>query len=152
MAFAMALSMLAGCSKEGGDTPEEDGSISINVIGTELELPDLEEGQVYLTGEDGSYVTGVDGNVLTEPAVTTTMDPSQMLSEDEILAAMTEGTTAPNLELTAIAATERYAYNTLTADEKKLYDEIVSGIEGLKYKICDEDAYTIEEWGMWVRD
>ena len=141
----MALSMLAGCSGKNNDGPGADESISLNVIGSDnADLPELGEGEAYITDANGGYVTGVDGNVLVEPSAPDNADPVGTLSPDDVVNAFTETTTAANLELTAIAAGERYAYTTLTADEKKLYDEIVSGVEGLRYKICDEDAYTIE--------
>lgn len=146
-AFAMALSMLAGCSDKNTDTSEgEEGTISINVIGSEVDLPELDDEHVYMTDADGGYVTGVDGNVLTEPIVSETYAPIETLDSGDIMNAMTETTTKASLELTQISTSERYAYTTLTAEEKKLYDEIVSGVEGLRYKICDEDAYTLEEW------
>lgn len=141
MAFAVAVSMLAGCKKTEDDSAETDSEISLNVITetTTLYFPELDDDHVYITDEYGEYVTGVDGNVLTEPIVSESIP--------NILEAMTEaGVEAPPLELTPIATNERYAYNTLTDAEKKLYDEIASGVEDLRYKICDEDAYTIEEW------
>lgn len=147
IAFAMALSVLAGCSDKNTGSGDADESISINVIGAdEGTLPALDEGESYVTDAEGGYATGVDGNVLVEPAVPDAAETMDTLSDDDIMNAFTEGTTAANLELTQIAAGERYAYTTLTAEEKKLYDEIVSGVEGLRYKICDEDAYSIEEW------
>ncbi|MDE5742005.1 MAG: hypothetical protein K2H90_06110 [Oscillospiraceae bacterium] len=154
LAFIMALSMMAaGCSNntdtEGADG--SDASESIKVIGGDGEEgttvsgggSEQSAGEI-MTDIDGNAVTGVDGNALTVPAETTA-ENTQTLSEEEILAAMTSESTTPNLSITR-TDTERYGYSTLTADEKKLYDDIVSGIENLRYKICDEDAYSIEEW------
>ncbi|MDE7290196.1 MAG: hypothetical protein K2N71_11975, partial [Oscillospiraceae bacterium] len=159
LAFIMALSMMAaGCSNDnasaGADGSET--SVSIKVIGNEE--PDLDGNvgssttaatteaieTVVVTDGEGNAVTGIDGNAITAPAVTTPVN-TETLSEEEYLAAMTSETTAPDLIITK-TNTERYGYSTLTADEKKLYDDIVHGIEGLKYKICEEDAYSIEEW------
>lgn len=151
LAFVTALSMLAGCSKDNDEgAADVDGSISINVIGGEGEanppdLPEPDGENVYVTDADGNYVTGVGGNYITEPAVTTTVTINENLSEEDRMSMLGTGTGAPP-KLTEIATTERYAYTTLTADEKKLYDDIVSGIENLRYKICDEDAYTVDEW------
>ena len=158
LAFIMAISMMAvGCS-DNKDPETADGSeTSIKVINNNAET-DLDgntgvtsatttavtEEMVTLTDAEGNAVTGVDGNAITVPAVTTAVSTGT-LSDEEIEAAMTSQTTEANLNITR-TDTERYGYSTLTAEEKKLYDDIVNGIEGLKYKICEEDAYSIEEW------
>ncbi|MBD5139846.1 MAG: hypothetical protein HDT25_00275 [Ruminococcus sp.] len=158
LALIMALSMMAaGCSDDTGSANADgsDTSVSIKVIGNE---PDLDGNvgsstiavtteaaeTVVVTDGDGNAITGVDGNAITAPAVTTPVN-TETLSEDDILAAMTSQTTAPSLSITK-TTTERYGYSTLTAEEKKLYDDIVSGVENLRYKICEEDAYSMEEW------
>lgn len=151
LAFIAALAMLAsGCSSgDNNDTDSgEETSASVNVIGGS-DSPNgsdsIPEDAVIITDENGETATGAAGNVLTEPKVTEPM-PSDTLSPEDIMSAIgaTE-TTAPNLILSQ-TNTKRYGYSTLTAEEKKLYDDIVAGIEGLRYKICDEDAYTLEEW------
>lgn len=160
LAFIMALSMAAaGCSNSDDKTGADgtDASASIKVINNNAET-DLDgntgttvsttasetEEMVTVTDADGNAVTNIDGNAVTVPAVTTPAN-TQTLSDEEIQAAMTSQTTDPNLTFTR-TDTERYGYSTLSAEEKKLYDDIVSGIENLRYKICDDDAYTIEEW------
>lgn len=159
LAFIMALSMMsAGCSsdRESGEADGTETSVSIKVIGNEEADLDGNVGSVttavtsgteetvIVTDSDGNAVTNIDGNAITVPAVTTPVN-TETLSEDDILAAMTSESTAPDLSIPK-TNTERYGYSTLTAEEKKLYDDIVSGIENLRYKICDEDAYSIEEW------
>lgn len=152
LAFIAALAMLAsGCSS--GDNNDTDSgeatSASVNVIGADPDSSDgsdsIPEDAVIITDENGETATGAAGNVLTEPKVTEPI-PSDTLSPEDIMSAIgaTE-TTAPDLIISQ-TNTERYGYSTLTAEEKKLYDDIVAGIEGLRYKICDEDAYTLEEW------
>ena len=153
LAFTAALAMLAsGCSStENNDTDSGDAtSASVNVIGgPDSGSSDGSNGApgetVVVTDENGEAVTGAAGNVLTEPVLTEPI-PSDTISEDDILSAIgaTE-TAAPQLNISR-TNTERYGYSTLTAEEKKLYDDIVAGIEGLRYKICDEDAYSLEEW------
>lgn len=152
LAFITAAAMLsAGCgggNGEEGGSSAEDTSASVNVIGgsdSEGSSETQSEETVVVTDENGETVTGVGGNALTAPAVTTVPDPAQTLSEEDILSAMATTTAAPELNITQ-SSTERYAYSTLNDEEKKLYDDIVAGIEGLRYKICDEDAYTLEEW------
>lgn len=161
-AFAVAAS---GCSKSDSDSAEATETVSIKVIGSDTDnssVPDLDldldgnpgettqtttavsEETVILTDENGNPVIGVGGNVITVPKETTTAS-YQTLSEEEIQAAMTAVSTDANLIISK-GTTERYGYSTLSADEKKLYDDIVSGAEKLRYKICDEDAYSIEEW------
>ena len=157
-ALLMAASVLAGCS--GGDASEaENTSVSVNVIGGEenqvggsesADGSQADEAQTQgevVTDDNGETVTGIGGEAVTKPAVSeTAIDPAQTLSDEEILAAMT-GTAAPAGEVNISKNNgARYAYSTLTAEEKELYDAIVSGIENLRYKICDEDAYTLEEW------
>lgn len=152
LAFIAALAMLAsGCSS--GDNNDTDSgeatSASVNVIGGDPDSSDgsdsIPEDAVIVTDENGETATGAAGNVLTEPKVTEPA-PTGTIGEQDILDAIgaTE-TTAPDLIISQ-TNTERYGYSTLTAEEKKLYDDIVAGIEGLRYKICDEDAYTLEEW------
>ena len=153
-AFVLAFSMLASsCSKndsEGGEVT----SVSINVIGGDSGSADgngAAEGTTattveteIVTDEAGETVTGVNGEALTQP-VNTEIDPAQTISDDEILNAMTGTTAPPQVNIDRYSGT-RYAYDTLNADEKKLYDAILSGVESLRYKICDEDAYTTEQW------
>ena len=147
LAIAAALTICAaGCSSEDGGSGEV--SASVNVIGdgaSDGTEPQETTSGVILTDEDGEVVTGANGNALTEP-VHTEPAPTGTLNDDDILNAMTAtATAAPQLNIPQ-TNTERYGYSTLTAEEKKLYDDIVAGIEGLRYKICDEDAYTLEEW------
>lgn len=145
LALLTAASMLAGCS--GGDgASEESASASVNVIGGE-ENSETTQAVEVVTDENGEAVTGVDGEAITQAADTasTEIDPSQTLSDEDILAAMTGTTAAGEVNVSKFTG-ERYAYSTLTDEEKKLYDEIVAGVEGLRYKICDEDAYSLEEW------
>ncbi|MDE7301974.1 MAG: hypothetical protein K2N60_01490 [Oscillospiraceae bacterium] len=148
LAIAAALTICAaGCSSEDGGSGEV--SASVNVIGgdgaSDGTEPQETTSGVILTDEDGEVVTGANGNALTEPAHTEPA-PTGTINEDDILNAMTAtATAAPQLNIPQ-TNTERYGYSTLTAEEKKLYDDIVAGIEGLRYKICDEDAYTLEEW------
>ncbi|MDE6709012.1 MAG: hypothetical protein K2J76_00825, partial [Oscillospiraceae bacterium] len=152
LAFIMALSMMAAGCSDSKDPATADGSeTSIKVINNNAET-DLDgntgvtsatsaavtEEMVTLTDADGNVVTGIDGNAITVPAVTTAVN-TETMSDEEIEAAMTSQTTEANLIITR-TDTERYGYSTLTAEEKKLYDDIVHGIEGLKYKICEEDA------------
>lgn len=147
IALITALTMLAaGCSSTENNEDGGETSASVNVIGDSdsPDSPSADGENAVVTDDSGEAVTGVNGNVLTEP-VTTTIDPANTLSEEDLLNAMTTTTAPPQLNISK-TNTERYGYSTLTAEEKKLYDDIVAGIEGLRYKICDEDAYTLEEW------
>lgn len=153
LAVLMAASMLmSGCSGNDEGTGE-DTSVSVNVIGGDqpnggdvLTDPDQTPGAV-VTGDNGEVMTGVNGDILTEPA--TENIPSETLSDEEILAAIT-GTTAaedkPQVNVSHSSDGVRYAYNTLTDKEKELYDMIAQGIKDLRFKVCSEDAYTLEEW------
>ncbi|MBQ8787411.1 MAG: hypothetical protein IJZ61_07235 [Oscillospiraceae bacterium] len=150
LAVLMAASMLAtGCSG-GDDSAAEDTTVSVNVIGGE-EGSDAQQGEsastAVVTGENGEVMTGANGNVLTEPV--TEAVPTETLSEEEILAAIT-GTTSPEekpqVNVSHNSGGVRYAYETLTDKEKELYDMIAQGIKDLRFKVCAEDAYSLEEW------
>lgn len=167
LAVLLAASMLVtGC---GGDdsTSAEETSLSINVIGDNnsvgdgtaadsvevtmegddaAETPAETAAPVVVTDEAGEAVTGVNGDVLTEPPVTTAPPATDNRTEEEILAQLTA--TTPPLEKPTVTqkGSVRYAYDSLTAREKELYDKIVDGIENLGFIICEEDEYTVEEW------
>ncbi|MBQ5318381.1 MAG: hypothetical protein J6K17_04750 [Oscillospiraceae bacterium] len=149
LAVLMAASMLAsGCGKDGGNA--EETSISVNVIGGDSADAGESMETAVVTDANGEAVTGFDGNVLTEvvtePGAAETA-PTETLSEEDILAAMTttEQAEKPSVNVSQNAGV-RYAYETLTDREKELYDMIYQGVCDLRYKICAEDAYTLEEW------
>lgn len=155
MAFAIALTMLAGCSSDG-QTAEGSESISINVIGSDPagDGPEGSESSssksadtetVIVTDEGGETVTGVNGEAVTAPANTEAL-PEQTMDDAALLDAMTATSAAPQLIIEKTNSTGKYAYSTLTDKEKELYDAIVDGVENLRFKICKEDDYTIEEW------
>lgn len=151
LAVLMAASMLAtGCG--GNEEAGEETSVSINVIGdgavtdngASLNQTEPKETAV-VTDAEGNAVTGAGGNVVTE-VVGTEAPSSETLSEDDILAAMTTPSEdKPQINVNQNAGV-RYAYETLTAKEKELYDLIYQGVIDLRYKVCAEDAYTLEEW------
>ena len=156
-AFIIAVSMLAGCSSDGQNA--EGSEISINVIDNGSTTADSDSANaednssnpaptetVVVTGEDGEAVTGVDGNPVTAPANIETMSPDQTMNEQAILDALTGTTAAPKINIEKTNSTGKYAYSTLTDKEKELYDAIVDGVENLRFKICSDDAYTIDEW------
>lgn len=153
-AFAVAVSMLAsGCSSDDSSNAEGNESISINVIeggssaGSDSNAAEpMSTETVIVTEENGETVTGVNGDPVTAPAVTAELDPAQTLNEEDIINAMTGTTAAPKINIEKTNSMGKYAYSTLTEKEKELYDAIVNGAENLRYKICSEDAYTIEEW------
>lgn len=143
-----AAAMLAAGCGSNNDSEEGTTTASVNVIG-EGNPSDPADGSsaAVITDASGGTVTGVNGDALTEPSDTVTLDPAQTLSDEDILNAMTTADTEPpKLEIHEVDSKDRYAYNTLTDDEKKLYDLIVDGMENLRYKICEEDEYTLEEW------
>lgn len=142
LAFAAAAVMtFASCGQNGSSSAESSDTGSVNIIGSD---PASADGTA-LTDENGEVATGVGGNVLTEPPAAESLDPASTLGSDDIANAMTAVTSEPP-QLNIGQNTHRYAYDTLTAEEKELYDNIVAGIEGLRFKICSEDAYTLEEW------
>lgn len=153
-AVILALSMLAsGCSKEDSGSGEATETVSINVIGGDNadsgneDSAGTSESKIeteVVTDENGETLTGVNGDVMTRP-VATDIDPAKTLSEEDIMNAMTATTPPPQININKYTG-KRYGYDTLTSKEKELYDAILSGIENLRYKICSEDAYTLEEW------
>lgn len=151
LALLMAVSMLATACGDDAGTGEET-SVSINVIGDDavtdngasLNRTEPKETAV-VTDANGEAVTGVGGNVITE-IVGTEAPSTETISEEDILAAMTSTTEEKSAVNVNQNAGVRYAYETLNDREKELYDMIYQGVIDLRYKICAEDAYTIEEW------
>jgi len=154
LALAAAVAMLAsGCSSGETNGDSDETSASVNVIGDAgsadgTSAPDGSPAEmVTVTDENGETVTGVNGDALSQP-VATEVDPAHTLSENDILNAMATTTAPPQLNISQ-TNTERYGNSTLTAEEKKLYDDIVAGIEGLrgpKYTalfICRNHAFSI---------
>ncbi len=148
IAFMAAAAMLASGCGSNNDSEEGTTTASVNVIGEESTTgsADGSAGEA-LTDASGETITGVNGDVLTVPSDTVTLDPAQTLSDEDILNAMTTAATEPpQLNLHEVDIKDRYGYNTLNDKEKELYNMIVEGMENLRYKICEEDAYTLEEW------
>lgn len=152
LAVLMAASMLAGCGKEEGSS--ETTSISVNVIGGDSNSAEGTTAPVeteVVTDTNGEAVTGVNGDVLTEP-VDTQPAMSETLSEEELMAIIQGengggGATGGDVQVNVSQNSGvRYAYSTLTDKEKELYDLIVDGVENLRYKVCEEDAYSLTEW------
>lgn len=140
LAFLTAVSMMAaGC--ENSDGNNDNTSVSINVIGAETSGSSTET--AIVTDINGETVTGLNGDPLTEAVGTTA--PTGTLNYADFFTSNTDTMDSDELNISENKG-ERYAYSTLTDEEKKLYDDIVSGIEGLRFKICDEDAYSLEEW------
>ncbi len=148
LAFITAAAMLAsGCGGDGNANNDGADTAGISVIGgEESESSSSEVSDVTVTDAEGNPVTNADGDPVTVPAESTEAPPSETLDLNAVAESMnTESEAPPQLNITQ-ANSERYGYSTLTDEEKKLYDDIVAGIEGLKYKICDEDDYSLEEW------
>ncbi len=143
LAALMAVSMLATAC--GGDGASEETSVSVNVIGGDASVDSTDTG-VTVTDDSGNAVTGIDGSVITEP-VETEAAPSETISDEEIMDIITSvpDEDAPQVNVSQNTGV-RYAYSTLTDEEKELYDLIVDGVKNLRYKVCAEDAYTLEEW------
>ena len=149
---AMSI-MLTSC---GSPDSSEADTTSMNVIGG----PDSNEAEgegssaegtsavtfetVAVTDENGETVTNAEGEAMTEP-VLPEIDPSQTLNEQELLDAMTATAPPPQLNINQYSG-KRYGYDTLTDEEKQLYDAIKVCAENLRYRVCPEDAFTMEEW------
>ena len=157
LAFCMALSMFAtACNKK----PAEDDSVVTNVItssnsesisdnGAETQVPQNEpqpDMTITITDDAGNQVTDSNGSAVTiavttgPAATTTTAGPTETLSpeaskaiEDALTQKPTEITTV--VKPSQIANGDKYAYNTLTEDEKALYDAIVYCSESMIYRL-----------------
>ena len=161
MAFCLALSVLCtACSSStdsgenvtpnvitsAGDSAAQDSgsSESAGASGEAAETQGSVE-TVVVTDAEGNAETGVGGNVLTAPAETTV--PSETLSNEEIANMMTTSATqAPVIADPAVDSKTRYAYNTLTDDEKALYDAIVGAATSMNFKIRGTDDISMEKW------
>lgn len=162
LALLTAVSMLAaGCSSDNTESAEGT-SISVNVIGGDNASDDNSAGEtpadgtspaetapsetLVVTDDNGETMTGVGGNVLTEIVTTAPPVGENELSEEEMLAIMFGSTTGTKLEIPVYDTSTRYGYTTLNDEEKALYNAIVEGARNFRYKICPEDAFTLEEW------
>ncbi len=155
--FAALSLMLSGC---GGNGESETTTGSMKVIGGDSQSaegadpsdPSADPAQTevvtyettIVTDENGETVTNDNGEAMTEP-VLPPIDPSQTLDEQALADALTATTAPPDLNISQYTGS-RYGYDTLTDEEKQLYDAIKFCAENLRYKVCPEDAFTLEEW------
>ncbi len=160
LVFCIALSVLfASCDNSDAEAEE----ISANVItqsdtgapsgsDTESESGTPAETQIVaVTDSQGEVVTNAQGGAVTEVTSVTEPLPVSALSPDEskkieelITQSATQATTV--VSKSSIADGAKYAYNTLTDDEKGLYDAIVSFTETMRYKLNVTDAVDSKVW------
>ena len=127
-------------SAEQENVPSDSGETQGESAGTQAPVE-----TVVVTNAEGNAETGVNGDVLTAPAETTV--PAETLSNEEIQNMMTTASTqAPVIVDPAVDSKTRYAYNTLTDDEKALYDAIVGAATSMNFKIRGTDNVSLEKW------
>lgn len=159
LAFCTAISII--CTACGSSVEENPENVTPNVItsadngGASGETADGGSADstqtaapvetVVVTDEGGSAVTGVNGDVLTAPADTAA--PAETIAPEDIENAMTATTTQVKLPVdTSVDNKTRYAYNTLTDDEKALYDVILQAASTMNFKIRGTDNVSMETW------
>lgn len=147
IACCMAFAMLAsGCGKST-DTPEEE--LTPNIITSAdntTEAPVDTTTAAIVTDDNGEAVTGVGGNPITT-FETEAPSPEETLSQSDIEALVTaETTTRGQIVEAAVDASSRYAYNTLSDEEKGLYDAILEAASSMNFKIRVSDDVTMEIW------
>jgi len=170
LALCIAIPVIAsGCNKDGGE-PDEDITpriVSGEENGEDYDVDvDLEEFpivttipretevlEIVVTGADGAAVTDAFGNIETSvtfdtkstPQATTTARP---LSDGDVEKIVQAGTTSVTnvVAPSSVSGGNKFAYNTLNAKEKKLYDDILSGTETLMWRLRDYDNLPISEW------
>lgn len=163
LAFCLSLSIFAaGCNKED-DSVET--SLSANVItqdnpNNSADVPanttpaETVTEIISVTDDSGNAVTGADGEAVTEVAVVTNAPagndiPAEGTISPAELEAIFNEATAPVTAVvptSQVAKTDKYAYNTLTDDEKGLYDYILQCAENMKFKVNITDKVTPEIW------
>lgn len=159
LAFCMSLSMLATACKDKTEdeivpnviTQNSDSDTSKLSDGTSA--PDKQgevqsEKVITITDADGNLVTDANGAAVTIPLVTTeqrTMPTDTETFSPEVSKAVEDALNNKGTEATTvvkqskIANGDKYAYNTLTADEKALYDAMVSSVEVMRYRLYSEN-------------
>lgn len=167
LAVCVSLTMLAGCGKKIDDDEELSTNIITQDTLTSEDASDVTDGgsadvtsvlegdapeiTAEVTDDSGNIVTGDDGaavtQIVTAPQEAATQ-PTGTLSEDDIMNAIT----AKPAEATTVVAGAKndnvtnYAYESLTADEKALYDVIVDSASTMHFKIRGTDNLSLEEW------
>lgn len=144
IACCMAVSMLAaGCGKTP-DAPEEE--LTPNIITSAADGGSAETSVPVVTDANGEVVTGAGGNPITTYE-TEAPSPEETLSESEIAAIATaETTTRGQIVEAAVDSSSRYAYNTLTDNEKELYDAILEAASSMNFKIRVTEDVTMKTW------
>lgn len=150
LAMVTALTIAAsGCGNKTDDQEE----IVTNVItqaengesAAEVTEDAPEQSETPITeiavDENGNVVTDAAGEPVTQQV--TTAVPDDQDGEDFFATF----TTKPALEIeTSVESSERYAYSTLTDDEKALYDAIVGAASTMSTRIFGTQNLDIAEW------
>lgn len=157
--IAAALAMIsiltftaAGCGNKTDDgeelvtnviTQASDGEAQTDENG-ETSAPTNDEPQATETVLDaeGNVVTDAQGEPVTQPVATTA--PINEGGSDDLFADMT--TKAAPVVDTAVDSSTRYAYNTLSDNEKALYDAILSAASKMSTRIFGAQNLSSAEW------
>ena len=167
IAFCLAASMLAGCGKKVEDgktqditendfTSQEDvveGTQVTDITGADGETTETQ----VITDAEGNAVTDDNGQIITiteaQNGENTSVTTGETLSPEEIesivMAGLETTTTAETTTFLAEASadnTYKFAYETLSDREKKLYDDIVDSAMTLSGRVKDVDDISVKEW------
>lgn len=149
LAMITALTMVAsGC----GNNAEDQEEFVTNVItqaGEETEAQNTTSTAAQneepitetVRDENGNVVTDADGEPVTQQVVTAAPDDQ---GGENIFESMTTKP-APVVD-TSVDSSTRYVYNTLTDDEKALYDAIVGAASNMSTRIFGTQNLSSSEW------
>ena len=97
---------------------------------------------VVVVDDEGNVVTDAEGTPVTKPAETTFT-----ANQDEIDEFVSNMTTKPAPVVdTSVDSSTRYAYNTLTDDEKALYDAILGAASKMSTRVFGAQNLSSAEW------
>lgn len=157
--LAMSMTLTACGGGNDGDTAETSGDTQINVI-TDGELVGTSGEGEGETGSETEFVDpadllGITGDVTDVPGVSEgeVSEETTLPENHEDIVSMIEAgvTTAPKEAVMTeynVDCTERYGYNQLTAEEQKLYRDILEAAKSIDLKVPLDESVTDE---MWVK-
>lgn len=152
IAMVSMLTVTAGCGSKAADgdeivtniiTQASDNSGDENApTDSTASASDEPQATETVLDENGNVVTDAAGEPVTQPVETTIPDNDQ--GSEDIFAEMTTRP-APVVD-TSVDSSTRYAYNTLTDDEKALYDAILGAASNMSTRVFGTQNLSSAQW------
>lgn len=152
LAMLTAFTMMAtGCGNNESDgdelvtnviTQASDGEASDDAENNSAEVTEQTVFETVLD-ENGNAVTDAEGETVTQPVAVTTVPENS--GDGENFFENVTSKPAVNID-TAVDSSTRYVYNTLSDDEKALYDAIVGAAMNMSTRIFGTQNLDSSEW------